>query len=538
MLERSDFSPQHEDNLRIFWAALDFLIRMGLAINLAHIAGPLIETSTLRYGLIVIFFIGLILTLASGYQARANLSSAEVATTGKLEDICLKWFENAHYSDVQSWRIGDLVSRVQTHPKSLAIYWVSYPVARAMAMLGATLVLLVLPVFSWQAAVLLFSTLPIIAMIMALIGGMINNAAQKRETETQYLSALFADRIRTLPTILAHDAQNWAQHQLLVASRLHAKRTMEVLKIAFLNSAVLDFFSSLSIAMLAIFLGLGHLGLANIPGFIDLTLSQSLSILLLAPMFFMGFRKFAELYHAKADGEAAIEALAPYVKDRSVTADFRKRADCLEVRNIILPYCNKIVGFKSQALGLIVISGQSGSGKTTLLRCMAGVEQPVSGTIHLPIKTNTQSWCSSELFVAQGSLADAISYPEQDTSCNQIEKIASKLDLGKSDYLPNGTSTKLDAGAVNLSGGQRMRLALARALYSEPDIIFCDEPTAKLDQHSAELVRQALKEAAKLRLVIVASHDPLITNMAHFVFDMHLAPISTEARMGTGQSSK
>lgn len=531
MLKKPEFTTASENGRQLTLAVLDFLLRTALAIILAQIGGRMIADDALHYGLIGGFVVILGLTVLSGWWLRARLADAESDVVEKLETRCLGWFANAGYNDMQGWQTGDIVNRIQAHPKSLAAFWVSYPLTRAMVALGPLIIVAALVAFSWQAALLLAFSFPVMVMFMALIGGMISSAAQKREKESQYLSALFGDRIRTLPTILAHDAEGWAQTQLHQAADLYARRTMEVLRIAFVNSGVLDFFSSLSIAMLAVFLGLGHLGLANIPGFSNMPLSASLSILLLAPLFFVNFRKFAELYHLKADGESALSALAPFAADHCAPVRRLGRSD-VSIDRLALPNCNKLVEFKAPGVGLVVLSGESGSGKTTLLRCMAGIERPLAGSISLP--GHSQSWCSADLYVAAGRLADAISFPKTATSRDRLRDIAASLDLTNSEYLPQGLDTPLGSGADTLSGGQRMRLALARALNAGTDILFCDEPTAKLDKYSAGLVRQALFDAARTRLVVVASHDPEIIARAGSGFNMHNAPSIPDGSGETG----
>ncbi|TGR94773.1 ABC transporter, partial [Mesorhizobium sp. M2E.F.Ca.ET.209.01.1.1] len=107
-----------------------------------------------------------------------------------------------------------------------------------------------------------------------------------------------ADRIRTLPTILANHAASGEEAKLARRLEAYADNTMGVLRIAFANAGIIDFFASLSIAILAVFLGLGHLKLAMIPGFSNLALWQSLFILMIAPEYFAPFRRFSEQYHA------------------------------------------------------------------------------------------------------------------------------------------------------------------------------------------------------------------------------------------------
>lgn len=390
---------------------------------------------------------------------------------------------------------GRLSVALQRHPAALATLVVGHASARTMTVIGPFLAACALLSVSWQAAAAVLAMTPVMIVFFALIGGAISRRAEAQEAAFGRLAGQFADRVRTLPTILANHSV--AREGEKLADRLdgYAKKTMSVLRVAFLNAGIIDFFSSLSIAMLAVFLGLGHLGLADIPGFSGLMLWQSLFILMIAPDYFAPFRRYAEQYHAKAEGDAAAQALegllatrvAPLSGAEGVLADLPAR-------------------------GLVAITGPSGAGKTTLLRRLAGVDG-AKALIASPL------WISTGSYVPAGELADAIAWGQEGVDPQLVAEAVARLDLDDTALLPGGHEAMIAAGGGNLSGGQRVRLAVARAMISSRSVI-ADEPTAKLDSANASRVREALATLARDRLVVVATHDPALSAMADYAVSL------------------
>lgn len=297
----------------------------------------------------------------------------------------------------------------------------------------------------------------------------------------------------------------------------YADSTMSMLKVAFLNAGVIDFFSSLSIAILAVFLGLGHLKLVAIPGFSGMQLWQSLFILMLAPEFFAPFRRYAEQYHAKAEGNAAALALdgflvGPATAEQATPLAFERTDD-----NVRLP-----------RKGIVAIVGESGSGKSRLLRLLSGID--VSGKTNRaqpdPAFLNGVDWISTDIFVPAGTLAAALSWNRAERNPSKLLSAATRVGLLDDSLLPGGLDARIKAGGENLSGGQRLRIGAARALMSDRPI-FADEPTAKLDAANAARIRTILADCARNRLVVVATHDPELKALAALIVDLD--------RQGLGQ---
>ena len=222
---------------------------------------------------------------------------------------------------------------------------------------------------------------------------------------------------------------------------------------------------------------------------------------MIAPDYFAPFRRFAEQYHVKAEGLAAAAAL-----DRLLAfgeADMRP------------PLAEQTLDWPQR--GLVAITGPSGAGKTTLLRRLAGVDSDERGP--------AIDWISTDAFVPQGTLADAIGWNAVNPDRAAVHAAAASVGLLDDALLPGGLDAPPGSGGENLSGGQRLRLAIARAALSDNPVA-ADEPTAKLDAANAGLVRAALQRFAATRPVIVATHDEALAALA----DRRIALAPREAR--------
>jgi ABC-type transport system involved in cytochrome bd biosynthesis fused ATPase/permease subunit len=174
-------------------------------------------------------------------------------------------------------------------------------------------------------------------------------------------------------------------------------------------------------------------------------------------------------------------------------------------------------GFDAAALppaGLIAISGPSGSGKSTLLRRLAGIERPPHDFRPLPqVTTEGCDWISTDIYVPAGTLGEAIAWNRGSHDRAMLQAAARHVGLLDERLLPGGLDARIAEGGDNLSGGQRMRIGIARILLSG-GVVLADEPTAKLDPQTAKLVRQVLTDMARRRLVIVATHDERLIEAA------------------------
>jgi ATP-binding cassette subfamily C protein len=372
-----------------------------------------------------------------------------------------------------------------------------------MSGIGLVMALGAMLFFSWQAALLLLFCLPVMVVFFVLVGGLTKRRAERQEAALQRVSGSFAERVRILPTLLACHGVEREEGRLAAALNEHEARSRDVLKVAFLNAGVLDFFSSLSIAMLAVFLGLGHLGLAEVPGFHGLTLTQSLSVLVLAPEVFAPLRRFAEAYHAAAEGRAALASLDALALTKEAE-DPRLAASREATEGLVLAHAGPMPDLRLPTHGLVTITGPSGCGKTSLLRALAGIDEAPEGRVLT--SAGARGWAAADAWLPGGHLFDMVPGPAGVAALTALGL------LGEPRF--NGGDAVIGVGGADLSGGQRLRLSLARAAAQDARTIYADEPTAKLDAAASERVRGFLRALSRDRLVVVATHDPLLAAQA------------------------
>ena len=165
-------------------------------------------------------------------------------------------------------------------------------------------------------------------------------------------------------------------------------------------------------------------------------------------------------------------------------------------------------------MAIITIGGNLGAGKSTLLRMLAGIETPAPGIAPLPqLAMCGCVWMSTEIYVPAGKLSEAIAWNCAGASRSALRQAAESVGLIDETLLPGGLDARIAEGGTNLSGGQRIRIGIARILISDR-VVFADEPTAKLDPTTAALIRHVIAEVAKHRLVIVATHDDRLIEIA------------------------
>jgi ATP-binding cassette subfamily C protein CydD len=390
----------------------------------------------------------------------------------------------------------------------------------------------ILPI-SWVAAVILALCAPLIPIFMALIGWRAKAASEKQLAETGGINAFLLDRLRGLATIRALGAVDATALRLRGDAESLRVRTMAVLRIAFLSSAVLEFFSALGVAAMAVYVGFSLLGSIDI-GTWDgrLTLTQGLFILLLAPAFFEPLRELSAVWHDRAAGEAALAALKDLASSQQTILGGSDAKPCIstgaasvEIQGLVFRHGAErravIDHFDlSVAPGEhIALWGASGSGKTTILSLIAGLAPHEAGVIRvggIPLRDDTadglrrrMAWIGQSPHVFAGSVIGNIALGRTGIDGHAVANALRNVALDE--VFTAERVAAVGEGGLGLSGGEALRLALARMMVGEhADIILVDEPTAHLDAQTAAAVTDALLALAKGRVLIVATHDPVL----------------------------
>lgn len=372
------------------------------------------------------------------------------------------------------------------------------------------------------SAGILVVTVPIIILFMILLGLAAQRQADKQYETYQRLSNHFIDALKGLETLKYLGQSEAHAEKVAGVSKNYRKATMKTLRLAFLSSFALDFFTSLSIAFVAV-----GLGFRLIDG--TITLLPALTILILAPEYFSPIKQVGKDYHATLDGQVAqneIEQILdrPILKQSVETGhqlnawrpNSRLQLDDITVQVDDHPIL-KDINFSWNGNGLIGIVGESGAGKTTFINMLAGFSQTETGKMNIDgIETNTlyrDDWLELIAYIPQHpyifptTFANNIRFYEPDATDATVEKVIQSI--GLQDFvaqLPNGIHEHIGEGGRSLSGGQEQRVAMARALLSQKPIILLDEPTAHLDIETEYEIKQVMLNVFKDKLVFFATH--------------------------------
>ncbi|MGY6555005.1 MAG: thiol reductant ABC exporter subunit CydD [Wenzhouxiangella sp.] len=412
-------------------------------------------------------------------------------------------------------------------------YYARYLPQTASALLVPGLILIAVFMTDWLAGALLLLAAPLIPGFMIIIGMGAQQISQGQQEALGRLSGLFFDRLQGLDTIKRFGAEQRELERMQSFSEQFRVRTMQVLRVAFLSSAVLEFFSAVAIATLAIYIGLGLLGMIDFAGADSLTLFKGLFILVLAPEFFNPLRTLANHWHDRAGAMASAGILrellqAPAGRTEPGQGPARIPTDPCPIR--VQGLSKRFPGRAAVLDGIdlevcagekLLISGPSGCGKSTLLALMAGFGEPDQGRIEID-GTDLRQFTRAQLADIRGylgqrpllladSLEQNIRFGDEQADAASLAKA---LDLsGVSAFLPRlpaGLETRLGESGHGISGGQARRVALARVLLKARPILLLDEPTASLDADTELAFWRALDEvlAQQPMTVVCTSHSP------------------------------
>lgn len=395
--------------------------------------------------------------------------------------------------------------------------------------------LIVLPVVLLAAvmtdglsALLFLATLPIAPFLLYLTGQVTQNASRREWHHLEELSAGFRILLSGMP-VLKRFRQVQAQRlQLKQFSEAFAHSSLQVLRLAFLSSFVLELITTLSIAIIAV-----SIGLRLLAGRIDF--QHAFFILLLAPEFYQPLRQIAAAFHSVMTAVTAKKRLQqeeifqPAELQSPLPAEFRQKAApaSISIRSLSWHYpsaqTDLFQGLSAEipAGKITVITGPSGTGKTTLLKLIAGLF-PTCSTMICRTGGTGVSYVPQAPHLFAASLADNLtlfhSAPKE--ALWHALRMASLDSWAKS--LPNGMNTQLGDGGQTISRGQRQRLGLARSFLQDQPLLLLDEPTAGLDMETEQQVLQSLCAFHRGRTIVIATHRPAVIALSDH--QIHLEP--------------
>ncbi|SFV36070.1 ATP-binding cassette, subfamily C, CydD [Devosia crocina] len=528
------------DGGRAIWFAIALpLLSGGLLVwqasTLAHIIGQAIEGGeTLPLLLPALGLVLALLTVRSGLSALGDWFGTLAAETIKrnLREALFSTLLARSPRDQNLPPSGAAVTAIVDQVEALDGYFARYlPASAQAALLPLVFGAIILPL-DWVAGLLFLFSAPLIPAFMALVGWGAQAATDRQAQALTRLTGRFADRLRGLLTLKLFGREAAEIEGIVSASEALRRRTLSVLAIAFLSSAVLEFFAALGVAGVALYLGLtfiDYLHLRTSP----LTLELALFLLLMAPEVYNPLRLLAAHYHDRASARAAIAEIERQLGElphaATPLADVVPRGG----RALGLALCDVTLRTPDgQRLVLdricchvapgqhAALLGPSGQGKSTLLEAIAGLRSS-AGEICLD-GVGIKAWSEQDLRartflmtqkpkLLHASIAENIALARPGASRREIETAAERAGVARfAAALPAGLDTPIGEDGIGLSGGQAQRVALGRLFLRDAGLILLDEPTAHLDAElEAELIGSIL-DYARGRTLIIATHSLVV----------------------------
>ena len=385
-------------------------------------------------------------------------------------------------------------------------------------------------------ALIFMVTVPIAPFLLYLIGQLTHSASERQWHELQQLSGGFQELLHCMLTLKLFRQSKAQQERLRELSQSFCQASLQVLKLAFVSSFALELITTLSIALIAVNIGLRLLNGA-------LTFPTAFFLLLLAPEFYQPLRQGGSAFHSAMTTYTAEKSLHHFLNscDSQLDGQHKQLQVPPTIRTVALSFHYP----DTQALVLqdldltfpanhtTVLTGPNGAGKTTLLRLLAGLSQPTAGHVLLnevPLDQLAPDSCHKlvsyvpqepHLFTA--SLADNVSLfqPVPHERIRQALRLSSLEEWVS--HLPAGLDTRLGTDGVSISNGQCHRLGLARAIIQNRPIVLMDEPTAGLDEATEQQVLLALSAFCRHRTMILVSHRPAVMAWADHQIELSCA---------------
>ena len=513
----------------IVLATLSALILVAQTYFLATLLDKLIMQNVPRDELIP-YFIGLII----GFGMRAIILWAREKIgfqSGQLlrNHIRQKILDKIHLvgpATINQKPAGSWASIMLEQVENLHNFYARFLPQQSLSAIVPVVILIAVFPLNWAAGLILMITAPLVPLFMIIVGIAAADNSQKNMDTLSRLSAQFLDRLRGLETLRLFNRTSEQTEHIENATEDFRETTMDVLKLAFLSSAVLEFFTSISIALMAVYFGFSYLGQIEFGTYnTPLTLFTGFFCLILAPEFYQPLRDLGAYYHDRAAGIGAADAIVDFLESDYLTVHQNEKTISLEsaveisAENLVVistqgSALTKPLNFQIPANHNVALVGQSGAGKTSLMNVILGF-LPYEGSLKINGQELRESnladwrkhvaWVGQNPLLLQGTIKENLLLGNIQANDEEINQALIRSQAKEfTDKL--GLHHEIKDGGLGVSVGQAQRLAIARALLRKGDLLLLDEPTASLDAQSENLVLHALNEASQHQTTLMITH--------------------------------
>ncbi|WP_413115718.1 thiol reductant ABC exporter subunit CydD [Streptomyces sp. CY1] len=524
--------------------ATRFFLAASVALGLAG-AGLIIAQAMLIAEIVVGAFqrgedvaaltlpLGLLALVAVGRAAVSWLTelAAHRAGAAVKSELRLRLVERAVRlgpSWLDSQRTGALTTLATRGIDALDDYFARYLPQLGLAVVVPVAVLARIVTADWISALIIVATLPLIPLFMMLIGWATQSRMDRQWRLLSRLSGHFLDVVAGLPTLKVFGRAKAQAESIRAITSDYRRATLKTLRLAFLSSLALELLSTVSVALVAV-----DIGMRLVHGEMDLF--TGLVVLVLAPEAYLPLRQVGAQYHAAAEGLAAAdEVFAVLEREPSNTGGSPApdaRSAALTLDGLVVRHPGRgepslaRTSFEIRPGETVAVVGPSGAGKSTLLNAVLGFAAPDEGRVLIggrdlaaldPESWRRQiAWVPQRPYLFAGTIAENVRLARPDADDAAVRAALRDADaLRFVSALPDGIESRLGEMGAGLSAGQRQRIALARAFLADRPVLLLDEPTANLDGETEASVVEAVRRLAEGRTVLLVVHRPALLPLA------------------------
>jgi thiol reductant ABC exporter CydD subunit len=484
---------------------------------------------------VALLFLAVLGRALVGWLSERLADRASARAKSELRQALVERVARLGPSGLDRQRSGGLTVLATSGIDALDAYFARYLPQVFLAVIVPVTVIVMALGADWISAVIIAVTVPLIPLFMALVGQTTREKMGRQARHLQRLAGHFLDVVAGLPTLKVFGRAKAQAQAIADMTDQYRLATLDTLKVAFLSSLILELLATISVALVAVAVGLrllgGHLGF-----------STALFVLILAPEAYLPLRLLGTNFHASAEGMKAADdvfgVLEQPLPDRGTGRDVPDLGrSVLRIEGLEVVYPGRQVpalrlpSLRVEPGEVVAVAGPSGGGKSTLLSVLLCLTTASAGSVHIGEMDLAEldpdlwrahvSWVPQRPHLFARTIAENVRLSRPDASDGDVRAVIARVGLSPVvERLPQGLATVLGTGGAGLSTGERQRVALARAFLRDAPVLLLDEPTANLDGQTEEAVLTAVRTLMVGRTVIIAAHRPSLLNLADRVISL------------------